>query len=209
MSKETVRTRRLALSALLAALVAVMQVLSYVIPVRPFNLALVLIPIVVGACLSGPRTGAMLGGLFGVVVVIASIAGLDAGGAILWQQNPVMTALICLLKGVAAGLVPGLIAAAFRKSGHPAAGCWVAGLAAPILNTGIFLAGMLLVFRDVLNSWGEAWAQTNMPGADTLSYIVFGLLGLNFLIEFVLNAVFAPAIVRIVQAGQSITRREE
>ena len=48
-----------------------------------------------------------------------------------------------------------------------------------------------------------------MPGADTLSYVVFGLLGLNFLIEFVLNAVFAPAIVRIVQAGQSITRREE
>ena len=64
MTNETARTRRLAVTALLAALIVVMQVLSYVIPIRPFNLALVLIPIVVGACLLGPRTGALLGGAF-------------------------------------------------------------------------------------------------------------------------------------------------
>lgn len=205
MANETARTRRLAMTALLAALVAVMQVLSYVIPVRPFNLALVLIPIVVGACLLGPRTGALLGGVFGVVVTIASISGLDAGGAVLWQQNPWMTALICLLKGVLAGLVPGLIAAAFAKGGHPAVGCWIAGLLAPIINTGIFLGGTLLVFRDVLT----AWASANGYGSALTTYIVFGLLGVNFLIEFALNAVFAPAIVRIVQAGHTVTHRAE
>ena len=205
MTNETARTRRLAVTALLAALIVVMQVLSYVIPIRPFNLALVLIPIVVGACLLGPRTGALLGGVFGVVVTIASIAGLDAGGAVLWQQNPWMTALICLLKGVLAGLLPGLVAAAFAKGKHPAVGCWIAGLLAPIVNTGIFLGGTLLVFRDVLLSW----ASENGYGSALTAFIVFGLLGVNFLIEFALNAVFAPAIVRIVQAGHTVTHRAE
>ena len=187
MTNETARTRRLAVTALLAALIVVMQVLSYVIPIRPFNLALVLIPIVVGACLLGPRTGALLGGVFGVVVTIASIA------------------LICLLKGVLAGLLPGLVAAAFAKGKHPAVGCWIAGLLAPIVNTGIFLGGTLLVFRDVLLSW----ALDSGYGSALTAFIVFGLLGVNFLIEFALNAVFAPAIVRIVQAGHTVTHRAE
>ena len=205
MANETAHTRRLAVTALLAALIVVMQMLSCVIPIQPFNLALVLIPIVVGACLLGPRTGALLGGVFGVVVIVACITGLDAGGAVLWQQNPWMTALICLLKGVLAGLLSGLVAAAFAKGKHPAVGCWIAGLLAPIVNTGIFLGGTLLVFRDVLLSWASA----NGYGSALTTYIVFGLLGVNFLIEFALNAVFAPAIVRIVQAGHTVTHRAE
>ena len=205
MANETAHTRRLAVTALLAALIVVMQMLSCVIPIQPFNLALVLIPIVVGACLLGPRTGALLGGVFGVVVTVACIAGLDKSGAVLWNQNPWMTALICLLKGVLAGLLPGLVAAAFAKGKHPAVGCWIAGLLAPIVNTGIFLGGTLLVFRDVLLSW----ALDSGYGSALTAFIVFGLLGVNFLIEFALNAVFAPAIVRIVQAGHTVTHRAE
>ena len=151
------------------------------------------------------KTGDVLGGVFGAVVIVACITGLDAGGAVLWQQNPWMTALICLLKGVLAGLLPGLVAAAFAKGKHPAVGCWIAGLLAPIVNTGIFLGGTLLVFRDVLLSWASA----NGYGSGLTAYIVFGLLGVNFLIEFALNAVFAPAIVRIVQAGHTVTHRAE
>lgn len=186
------KTLRLAQVSILAALVVVMQLLSYVIPIRPFNLALVLIPIVVGAGLLGAGAGAGLGALFGVVVLLASIFGLDAGGAMMWAFNPAMTALVCVLKGAMAGLIPGLIIGAFRKTKQPAAGVWVGALTAPLINTGIFLAGALLVFKDVLLIWAGDKPLTN--------YILFTLLGVNFLIEFALNAVFAPVILRIIQA---------
>lgn len=192
MSKQASANLRIAQLSLLTALVVVLQLLSYTIKIGTFNLSLVLIPIVVGAALLGTRAGAFLGFVFGLVTLLASIFGLDGGGNILWVNNPLLTALICLVKGTAAGLVSGLIIHAFAKAEHPNWGIVLGALAAPIVNTGLFVSGMLLVFRDVLTAWAD--------GDGTMHYIVFGLLGLNFLIEVTINALLSPTAVRIVQA---------
>ncbi len=192
MSKQASANLRIAQLSLLTALVVVLQLLSYTIKIGTFNLSLVLIPIVVGAALLGTRAGAFLGFVFGLVTLLASIFGLDGGGNILWMNNPLLTALICLVKGTAAGLVSGLIIHAFAKAEHPNWGIVLGALAAPIVNTGLFVGGMLLVFRDVLTAWAD--------GDGTMHYIVFGLLGLNFLIEVTINALLSPTAVRIVQA---------
>ena len=192
MSKQASANLRIAQLSLLTALVVVLQLLSYTIKIGTFNLSLVLIPIVVGAALLGTRAGAFLGFVFGLVTLLASIFGLDGGGNILWVNNPLLTALICLVKGTAAGLVSGLIIHAFAKAEHPNWGIVLGALAAPIVNTGLFVGGMLLVFRDVLTAWAD--------GDGTMHYIVFGLLGLNFLIEVTINALLSPTAVRIVQA---------
>lgn len=183
---------RMAQVALLAAIVVVLQLLSYIIKIGTFNLSLVLIPIVVGAVMFGPRVGAFLGGVFGVVVTICCITGMDAGGAILWNAGPVLTAVICVLKGVAAGLGAGLIASLFRGERSRYVGIVLAAMAAPVINTGLFLLGLSTCFYDVLVSWAG--------GQDLLYYIVFGLVGINFLIEFAINVVMSPAVVRIVKA---------
>ena len=62
-SKKTVN---LAQVSLLAALIVVLQLMSYGIKIGTFNLSLVLIPLVVGGVLFGVRSGALLGGIFGV-----------------------------------------------------------------------------------------------------------------------------------------------
>lgn len=184
--------------AILMAIIVVLQLLSYVIKIGTFNLSLVLIPIVVGAVLFGKNTGALLGGVFSVVVILCCATGTDVGGAILWNANPWLTAAICMAKGVAAGFVSGLIADAFQKSKTPFVGILLAAVAAPVVNTGLFLLGLSTCFYDILVAWAG--------GQEVLYYIVFGLVGVNFLIEFALNLILSSTIGGIVNAVKKTNR---
>ena len=184
--------------AILMAIIVVLQLLSYVIKIGTFNLSLVLIPIVVGAVMFGPKTGAWLGFVFGAVVTACCVSGMDVGGAILWNANPFLTAAICLIKGTAAGWVAGLIATAFKNSRTPWVGIVLAALAAPVVNTGLFLLGLSTCFYDVLVAWAG--------GQEILYYVVFGLVGINFIIEFALNAILSPTVTAIVKALKKTNR---
>lgn len=194
-SKKTVRLTQL---SLLAALIVVLQLMSYGIKIGTFNLSLVLIPLVVGGVLFGARSGAVLGLVFGAVVVIACISGMDVGGNILWNVNPLLTAAVCLVKGIAAGAAGGAVAALFRKWGQPVVGVIAAAVTVPIVNTGLFTAAMWFLFRETLISWAA--------GQDVVYYVFFGLIGTNFLIEFGLNVVLAPVTERIIAAVRRVAK---
>ena len=63
------KIKRMAGIALLMAMVVVMQFLTGMIPpVGGFSISLVLIPIVLGAAIFGPRAGAVLGVCLGLLV---------------------------------------------------------------------------------------------------------------------------------------------
>ena len=130
MNNSNGKTRRLAGLALFTAIVVVLQLLGSFIKVGPFAVSLVLIPIVVGAAVYGVSAGAWLGFVFGVVVTIAVVTGADAGGYIMFSARPVMTVLVCLIKGTAAGYVAGLLYRAIGKK-HPLAGVIVAAALPP------------------------------------------------------------------------------
>ena len=70
--------RKMIYTAMLAAVVVVLQ-LFVSIPLGMFTITLTLVPIMLGAILFGPTSGAFLGGVFGVVVAIQVITG--AAGA--------------------------------------------------------------------------------------------------------------------------------
>ncbi len=186
------KTLRLTQVALLAALVAVLQVVSYSIKIGTFNLSLVLIPIVVGGALFGAKTGALLGLVFGAVVTIGCVTGMDGGGNILWNVDPLLTALTCLVKGTAAGFVGGAIATALQKRNEGFLGVLLSAIVVPVVNTGLFCGAMWFFFRPTLTEWAG--------GQDLATYVFLGLIGINFLIEFGINLVLAPTCERIVQA---------
>ncbi len=193
------KTKRLTYMAFLSALIVVLQVLTYFIKVGPFNMSFVLVPIVLGAMLFGPSSGAILGGVFGIVVIVVSVAGLDIGGNMVFAANPFMCIVLCMLKGVAAGWVSGLIYKALSgKLGNRRLEIAVAAAVAPICNTGIFIVGMLLFFKDVLTVWAG--------GTDLLIYVITGIAGINFIIEFLLNIIVAPILVPPVQDAVSKSR---
>ena len=186
--------------AMMLALVIVLQIFAGFIKVGPFAPSLVLIPIVVAAILVGPTGGAIIGAAFGVVVITQCMTGVDAGGFILWNINPLLTALICLLKGACAGLVPGLIYKAIAgkepKDWRMVLSSVLAAISAPIVNTGLFLVGLSVFFTDTLYAWS---GDTNV-----MLYIITGLVGINFLIEFGINLIVSPAISTVVKVA---TRR--
>ena len=150
-----------------------------------------MIPHCSGRRRGGAGAGAYLGGVFGVVVIICCITGADPGGAIVWNANPFLCILVCMVKGCAASFAAGLMYRLIAPK-SVIGGTITAAVLSPIVNTGIFYLGMSLFFRPVLLSWtGET---------DVLYNIVVGLLGINFLVELGVNVVLSPIVVRILKA---------
>ncbi len=189
---------RLVQLSLLVALVVVLQIISASIPpiAGAVSITLTLVPVVVGGIMLGVSGGAVLGFAFGGIVLINCISGMDPGGNILWSADPGLTAVICFVKGVCAGVVPSLVykAVAGKKpsGGRAYAATLLSAMAAPIINTGLFVCGMLLFFRDTLNAWAG--------GTNVMIYILTGLAGINFAVELGINIFLTPAVSRIVDA---------
>ena len=195
--KTTVqKTLQMVEMAMLLALVLVLQLISGLIKFGPFSLSFVLLPVVIGSIVLGYKKGAVLGAVFGIVVIIQCATGVDAGGFILWGINPFFTMLICLVKGIAAGLIPGLLYRLINKNDtigvRGVVASVVAALSAPIANTGLFLIGLSVCFNSTLIEWAG--------GTNVLVYIITGLVGINFVIEFLINLVVSPAISTIIKA---------
>ena len=188
---KNAKIKRMVGIALLMALVVVMQFLSGIIPpVGGFSISLVLIPIVLGAAVYGPGAGALLGATFGTVVYINCVTGADPGGAMVFQADPVLCFLVVMGKGVLAGVAAGLVYKLLeKKNSYVAMLC--AAVVCPVVNTGTFVACMLLFFVDVLNAWAN--------GAALAGYIMTGLVLANFVPELIINVVFSPASVRILK----------
>jgi len=185
-----------AIYGVFSAVIVILQLLSYtpLLKIGTFSLSLVLIPIVFGAYLYGPKAGALFGGVFGAVVIIACAVGLDAGGAILFSGNWFLTSVVCMLKGIAAGYVAGLISRAL-KGWNKYVSVMVAAIAAPIVNSGLFSIAMMTVFKETLYTWAG--------DTPVLSYVLLSLIGVNFLIELVINILFAPSLVKLKKAINS------
>ena len=171
--------------SLLIALVVVLQFLSGMIPpIGGFSISLVLIPIVIGAAVYGPGVGALLGGVFGLIVTINCINGTDLGGAMVFQANPFLCILVVLAKGILAGLAAGWVYKLLKsKSAYLAMLC--CAIVCPLVNTSVFVVCMLTFFKDVLAAWAG--------GGDIMAYVLSGLVLANFVPEMIINIVFGTA----------------
>lgn len=183
---KNTKTQKIVGIGLFTAIVVALQLLAASIKFGPFSITLVLAPIVIGAALYGIGAGAWLGVAFGVSVLISGDA------AAFMTINPAGTVITVLLKGMLAGLVAGLIYKALEKTNKTVA-VVLAGIACPIVNTGIFLAGCYLFFQEWLVS---------VFGTTGFTTVVTGLVSVNFAVELGINMVLASVIVRIIDIGK-------
>ncbi len=197
MSRNTQeRTRKLVGIGLFSALVVVLQLLGGFIRFGTFSISLVLISIVVGAAVYGKGAGTWLGFLFGVAVLMSGDA------ATFFAINVPGTILTVLLKGTAAGLVTDITYSLLSKVSKYVA-VIVSAVLCPVVNTAVFLLGCNVFFLDTIKEWSAG----SKYGADVASYMIFILIGANFLIELAVNAVMSPVIVRVVNIGHSRNKR--
>ncbi len=183
-------TKQLVGVGLLTAIVVVLQALAFSIRIGIFNITLVLVPIVVGAALYGAKVGAWLGFVFGVIVLFTD-------SALFMAVSIPGTILTVLLKGCLAGLVAGAVYNLLEKVNRYVA-VIAAAIACPVVNTGIFLLGCVVFFMDTINGWAMDAGYENAG-----KYLIFGMVGGNFLVEMAINIVLSTAIVRIINYSKS------
>ncbi len=179
-------TKKLVITAMLTALVVILQFVSMNLRFSMFSITLTLVPIVLGAALCGVSSGAWLGFIFGVVVLLTG----DANAFL--AVNVPGTIITVLVKGTACGLFAGLVYKAFARFNKYIAVA-AAALVSPIANTGIFLLGCLVFFMPTITEWAASLGFGDNVG----KYMIVGLVGINFLIELAINVVLTPVIVRL------------
>ncbi|MBP3496172.1 MAG: ECF transporter S component [Clostridia bacterium] len=187
-------TYKMAELGILLALVIVLQSLS---GMGVVNICLCLVPITLGAMVLGPKYGAALGFAFGLVAIFWGLMGRDMFTYLLLQFNPVVTVLICIVKGSLAGLVPALFYKLIKKREFKGAGivaAVVAGVSAPVVNTGIFAIGSMIIKNDVVSVCNELGLDTS---GNFIALLFLTLIGINFFFELLINVVFSPALNRI------------
>lgn len=186
--RTNISTERLVLSAILTAIVVVLQVMAIItrtiLPV--FSINLVLIPIVIGSAIGGIGVGAWLGFVSGVAVLISGDASaflaINIGGTI----------ATVLIKGVASGVAAASVYRLLEKKNRYLA-VLCAAIVCPIANTGVFILGCFAFFMDTLRTWGEGLGYSN-----AMAYIFLGMIGINFIIELALNVILSPTVVRLI-----------
>ena len=185
------KTKNMVGIGLFTAIVVVLQLLGGGIKIGTvFSISLVLIPIVVGAAVYHAQAGAWLGFAFGVSVLLSGDA------ALFLAVDPIATVAVVLVKGTVCGLCAGLVYQLFKKWNTYIA-VVAAAIVCPVVNTGIFLLGCQLFFLDTIKEWAALYGF-----ADAGSYMIFGLAGINFLVELGVNVVLAPVITRLIKIAQ-------
>ena len=188
MSQRNIKasTEKTVMLALFTALVALLSYLGGFIKIGGLaSVSLTLIPVVLGAALCGPFSGAWLGAVSGAVFFITADAAFWFGLSI---PGTIITVMI---KGIMAGLLAGLVYKLLEGKNRYLA-VVASAIVAPIVNTGIFLLGCIVFFMDTVNAWAIG------EGMSAGAYLIVFFVGLNFVFELLFNVVFSPAIVKLI-----------
>ena len=180
-------TRNVVYLAILTALLVVLILLSTVFKIIA-NLNLTLIPIVLASLLLGYRGGLILGFISGLMTYLFGAFGIDTFTNILFINHPVITFFVCVLKTSFAGLFAGIVYNLIKPKNQYVA-IFVASGLAPIINTGLFILGALTMYNTIAREFSE----------NVIYFLVIVCAGVNFLIEFAINLIVAPAISTVVK----------
>jgi uncharacterized membrane protein len=178
----------MAQTALLSAIIIIMAFtpLGY-LKAGPIEITFIMIPVAIGAILLGPKTGLLLGAVFGITSFIQCF-GYSWFGANLLQISPFYTFILCMVPRMLMGWLVGLIFQALHKVDRTKFISFaVASLGGAVLNTVLFVGGLVLFFgnSDFLHQFG-----------DTIPAIIAVLVTINAALEAAVCLVIGTAITK-------------
>ena len=203
-AKKGFTTREITGTAILLALVIVLQAFGGSVSIGAVQLNFTLIPIVLGAILFGKWSGSLLGFACGVVVLVQVIMGLSPFYVVIWANYPVVTVFTCVVKTTVAGFLAGLAYELIAKKNSLAA-VFTASAIVPVVNTALFIVGCLCMNKSI----GIFQDSIEMGGMNVLVFILVGLVTFNFFIELAINLVVSPALHRVIGVVEKRFRRKK
>ena len=192
--KQHFNTKTIVITGLLLALEIIFQLIGNYLQIGPANINISLVPVVIAGFIGGPISAAILGFFNGIMALLS-----PSTIAFFMPMSPVGTVLVCLLKCTLAGVVSSLVYRWLTKLSNVHVATPVAAALVPIINTGLFILGSFIFFRewifaegrDVVGAWG---------------FVIIGVVGWNFLIELGTTLVLSTATNEILLRREGIHR---
>lgn len=182
------RIKKLSVVAIFSAVIVVLQILATFINISGFPITLTLVPIIIGAAVYGEGVGAILGFVFGAIVSIMVVTGLDPSGALMLSMHPLITVLTCLIKGMACGYISGLVYRLLKNRVNDKVRIIISAFICPVINTfGLYIS--LILFFDT-----------------SFKALIGAFVSINFVIELFINVLVAPGLTGLI--NRSINRYE-
>ncbi len=189
--------RHLTLLALFSAIIVVMANVPFLgyIPLGFMNATTIHIPVIIGACLLGPKSGAFLGGVFGLTSLINNTLKPLVTSFVFtpfYSLDPrfsggLRSLVICFVPRILIGVVAGLLFNWLKSRTGPVLACGTAGFLGSMTNTVFVLGGIYLLY-------GASYAEARSIGFEALFGIIMGIVGVNGVPEAILAA-FLTAVI--------------
>ena len=194
MKGKKTNVRYLTELALFVAIILMMKITHLTsIPVGPLNMTLTMVPIAIGAMLLGPLAGGVLGMVYGFTSLYDAVSGASAMTAFFFQISPVHTFILCVVMRTLVGVATGWLFRLLQKVDRTKTICYfVGGLAAPVLNTLLFMGYIVLVFYQT------EFVQNLVASLGATNPIMFVVLivGIQGLVEALTGLVIAGSVAK-------------
>lgn len=204
MNQATVKYRDFVLLALFTAIVFVLGLTPLgMVPLGLIKATTLHIPVIIGCLLLGPRYGAVLGFMFGLVSFLSNTMSPAALSFAFTPLIPVpgtpngspLSLIICFVPRILVGVVPWFVYRGLQKlmkesSRGEVLSMAIAGAVGAVLNTALVMSLIYFLFRD-------AYASVNGIPVEAVAGVVLGVVGTNGVAETALAAVLTPAIGKI------------
>ncbi|HWP52055.1 MAG TPA: ECF transporter S component [Clostridia bacterium] len=183
--------RHLTLLALFSAIIVVMANVPFLgyIPLGFMNATTIHIPVIIGACLLGPKSGAFLGGVFGLTSLINNTLKPLVTSFVFtpfYSLDPrfsggLRSLVICFIPRILIGIVTGVLYKWLKGRTGPLLSCGVAGFLGSMTNTIFVMGGIYLLY-------GTSYAAARNIGFEALFGIITSVVGINGVPEAILAA---------------------
>lgn len=211
------KTLELAQVALLSALIVLLAFVPYVgyirIPVLAIQATTVHIPVIIGSILLGPKSGAFLGGLFGLTSLINNTfspsitsfcfspfiqIGDGMGGSPL-------ALIICFVPRILCGIIPYYVYNVIQKRAKDKDksrkySLLASGVAGSITNT-ILVMGMIYIF------FGAQYAAAKEIAFEAVFGVIMSVVAINGTVEAIVAALISSAVSGAILKSKFMRRK--
>jgi len=150
--------------ARLAILVAIIFLLAFTplgyLVIGPIAATTIQMPVIVGAALMGPSSGALLGFFFGLsaIVKVLTMPGADPFATMALSHAPLNYLIVCMGSRILMGWLAGLLAAGLKKlpvlqGNRSIVGFGITGFVGSLLNTVFYLGSLWLLCAQTIATY--------------------------------------------------------
>lgn len=203
--KNKTHLRYLVTLAFLAAILFVMDLTGIaMIPLPGQYASIMTVPVAVGAMMLGPTAGGILGGVMGFISFYTalktgfrdlSLMGYDGASVVL------LAAFNSFVPRILMGVATGWIFKLLKKVDKTKTICYyIGGVAAPLLNTVLFMSVLLPIFMNAPNLIGLLGEELYAQFKDGIFLFALGYVGIQAVLEAVIGCILSGSIGKALSA---------